>query len=94
MSKKRYKIGSMLKSKSGNYYLKFDDLLDGETITVKLADREVTLKKDDVIFLEKPDDEIRRLVEKDIISADQGEEKIAKVPDFVKFRIKSPNPKD
>lgn len=84
------KIGSVRKSKSGGFYIKLDDLGEDDTLTLNMDGEERVLVKDDIIQLESPSDEIDRLVEKDVISAEKGEERKAQVPDYIKYRLKVP----
>lgn len=67
------RIGQILNSKAGTPYIKLDN--------------DVTLKKGDVLFLNKPADEIQNAVERGKLTQEQADAKIAKVPDFVRYNI-------
>lgn len=75
-----YNFGDMKQGQNGGYYISVDRLPDGVD--------ELVLKKGDTIQLIKPKDDLQGLVERDIITEEQAEEKLAKIPDFVKFRAK------
>lgn len=82
MSKGKWlKVGQILTKKDGNGY------------NVKI-DADVTLKKGTYLQVTKPQDEIQRLVANGIITEEQGEERLAKIPDFVKFNLILPPAKD
>lgn len=78
-AKKWLKVGSMLAKKDGDgYYLKI----------------EADIPAGCILRMEKPADRLNRLAEKGIISQDEADEKAAKIPDFVKFELILPPPKD
>lgn len=77
MAKTFKRVGQMLKSKGGKYYLKFENQ-ENEPITIESGD---------ALMLQKPDEQIDRLVELGKITSDEGEAKKAKVPGFVKFNV-------
>lgn len=67
------RVGQVLNSKAGKPYIKID--------------ADVTLTTGDVLFLNKPQDEIDNAVERGKLTAEQAEAKKAKIPDFVRFNI-------
>lgn len=67
------RVGQVLNSKAGKPYIKID--------------KDVTLTTGDVLFLNRPQDEIDNAVERGKLTAEQAEAKKAKVPDFVRFNI-------
>lgn len=75
-----YHFGDMKQGLKGGYYISIDRLPDDV--------EELVLRKGDSIQLVKPKDELKSLVEKDVITEEQAEARLAKVPEFVKFRAK------
>lgn len=67
------RVGQVLNSKAGKPYIKID--------------KDVTLTMGDVLFLNKPQDEIDSAVERGKLTQEQAEAKKAKIPDFVRFNI-------
>lgn len=67
------RLGQVLNSKAGKPYIKID--------------KDVTLKAGDVLFLNKPADEIDNAVERGKLTTEQADAKKAKIPDFVRFNI-------
>lgn len=67
------RIGQVLNSKAGKPYIKIDS--------------DVALTKGDVLFLNRPQDEIDNAVERGKLTQEQADAKKAKVPDFVRFNI-------
>lgn len=79
MSKKWQNVGSMRKGKEGDsYYIKVDQ----------------DIKAGSVVRCERPAERIQRLADLGKITQDEANEKIQKVPDFVKFDLILPPPKD
>lgn len=77
MAKKYQRVGQMLQSKSGSYYLKF-----------KTEDKSpVVIESEDVIYMDKPEDTINKFLEMGKMSEQEAKEKIAKIPGFVKFNL-------
>lgn len=77
MAKKYQRVGQMLQSKAGGYYLKF-----------KTDDNSpVVIESDDVIFMDKPEDVINKMLEMGKLSEQEAQERISKVPGFVKFNL-------
>jgi hypothetical protein len=75
------KIGEVLQSKNGGYYIKFSG-------KGKAADSlPLTINDGDVLFLKKPSERLDGMVERGIITEAQAEESKAKTPSFVKFDI-------
>ncbi len=71
------RVGQVLKSKGGNSYLKFE--------------KNVTISEGEALFLSTPQEDIDYLVSSGKLTADEGEARKAKVPDFVRFNIKKAN---
>lgn len=67
------RVGQVLNSKAGKPYIKIE--------------KDVLLTNGDVLFLNRPKDEIDSAVERGKLTAEQGEAKKAKIPDFVRFNI-------
>jgi hypothetical protein len=67
------RVGQILNSKAGAPYIKID--------------KDTVLKVGDVLFLNKPADEIDNAVERGKLTQEQAEAKKAKVPDFVRYNI-------
>lgn len=83
MSKKWQKVGAVLKKKSGEgFYMKVEQDIPAGT----------------VLQLQNPVERVERLtqflVEKGEITQDEADTKIAAVPDFVKYDLILPPPKD
>ncbi len=79
--KKWEQVGSMRagsEDKGGGYYLKIEKDIPAGSI----------------IKMEKPQDRINRLVEKGVIKPEEGEARIAKVPDYIRFELILPPPRD
>lgn len=70
------RLGSMLQAKSGGYYLKFEE--------------DVTIKAGETVLLRKPADEVQRLADRGVIDQAKADERIAKIPEFVKFNMVKP----
>lgn len=77
MAKTFKRVGQMLLSKGGRYYLKFENQ-ENEPITIESGD---------ALMLQKPADQIDRLVEAGKITEQEAAEKKEKVPAFVKFNV-------
>lgn len=72
-------VGSMRKSKdSESYYIKVDQ----------------DIKAGSVLRCERPADRVQKLVEFKKITQEEADERIQKIPDFVKFDLILPPPKD
>jgi hypothetical protein len=67
------RVGQVLNSKAGKPYIRID--------------KAVTLNEKDVLFLNRPQDEIDSAVERGKLTKEQGEAKKSKVPDYVRFNI-------
>jgi hypothetical protein len=82
MSAKKWEtVGSMRQkdeSKGGGYYLKVEKDIPAGSF----------------IQLQRPADKINKLVELGHLTQEQAEERLAKIPDFVKFDLVLPPPKD
>ena len=65
-------VGSILKSKKGISYIKID--------------QDVSLKKDDVLFLKNKQEDIKEQVERGTITEERGQELLEKLH-FIKFNI-------
>lgn len=77
MAKKYQRVGQMLQAKNGNYYLKFET-----------KDKEpIVIEDGEAIFMDKPEEMFNRMLELGKISEQEAQEKIAKVPGFVKFNL-------
>lgn len=89
-------IGKVLKSKAGTHYIKLGQDRDAtgklfgknakELFPITLGDGSV-LNEGDVLFLKTIDSEIKGLVDKGFITPEQGEARLAKVPEFVKYKV-------
>lgn len=80
MSKPKWqRVGSMLasKNKEGSYYIKV----------------EADIPAGSILQMEKPREAIEKMVERGIITQEEADERINKVPDFVKFNLVLPPPK-
>lgn len=85
------KIGQMQQAKSGAYVFKLGvGINENDSITVELVDKLKTLLGSDILFLQKPQDRIDFLISKGHITAEVGEERKTKIPDFVKFDVNLP----
>jgi hypothetical protein len=73
------KVASVNDSKYGGYTLKIE------------ADCE--LREGEYLTMKKPVDDLNSLVEKGIITEEQAEERLAKIPDFVKYNVYKTPPK-
>lgn len=90
------RIGEILKSKSGAFYLKLGQLKDknGNLVgkntknifPITLADGSV-LNEGDVLFLNDPKTEIDRLEVNGIISSEVAEKRRSSLRDFVKYNV-------
>ena len=78
MSKSNYFFGELLTSKSGTKYIKIN------------KDITLNLKEGDCIFMEKPEQNLARLVEKGFITQEEAKERTAKIPDFLHYLLKTP----
>lgn len=74
------KVGQMLLSQKGSYYVKFD--------------QDVTIKAGETLMLRKPADEIASLVANGHLDQEKADERLAKIPDFVKFNVIKPPAND
>jgi hypothetical protein len=70
----KMRVGQILNNKAGDkYYFK--------------ADADIVLKKGDVLWLNKPVDDINGAVERGKLTREQADAKIAKIPNFVKYNV-------
>lgn len=93
MAKNKYfQIGSVLKSKENpkEFYLKLSADVqiqvkdkDGEVI------QEISLEAGESLSLQSPQSEIAFLLENEHITEEEAEERLEKVPDFVKYNVKA-----
>lgn len=72
-------VGSVRMSQKGKLYIKLDDVS--------------TFEDGMALQIEKPEDKLRRLHELGHLTDEQLEERLAKVPDFIRYEISQP-PKD
>lgn len=80
-AKKWEQVGSMRQrdeSKGGGYYIKVEKDIPAGSI----------------IQMEKPADKIRKLAELGHIKPDEVEARLAKVPDYIKFELTLPPPRN
>ena len=89
-------IGKVLKSKAGNPYIKIGAPTNKLGEVIELKDKEgnsrvmgdtVELKTDDTLFLSSPLDEVDSLVQNGKLSAEDGEVRKSKIPDFIMYNI-------
>lgn len=90
------RIGEILKSKAGAFYLKLGQLRkkDGslvgknasEVFPITLANGEV-LNEGDVLFLNDPRTEVDQLEAKNIISSEIAQQRRDNIKDFVKYNV-------
>lgn len=73
MATKWTKVGSLRKSKAGGLYIK--------------VDADVSLKKDSALNLQDPRKGYTRSVESGKMSQEQADEKISKIPDYIRFDV-------
>jgi hypothetical protein len=71
--KESRKVGQVLTGKNGGHYIKIE--------------QSVTLTEGDVLFLNKPEETLQRLVAAGTITQAEADAKLAKVPSFVKYNI-------
>lgn len=69
------KVGTLRKSKAGGLYIKVEG--------------DVTLKKDSSLNLQDPRKKIDQAVAAGRMSADEGEGRKAKVPEYIKYEVYS-----
>jgi hypothetical protein len=96
MAKNKYfQIGSVLlgqnsTEKKKEYYLKLSADLD---IRIKDKDgdviQEISLVSGESLSLETPQDNVKWLVANNHLTEEQGEERLDKIPKFVKFNVKA-----
>lgn len=80
-TKKQWKnVGSIRESKKGKLYIMLDDV---STLTDGIA-----------LQIEKPEVKLRRLHELGYLTDDQLEERLEKVPKFIKYEISQPPEND
>lgn len=80
MGKPEWKqVGSVRKSDKGAFYLKVTE--------------NVTLTKDTVLQLQDPRKRVDEFVAKGFISEEQGAERKAKIPEYIKYDLVLPPPK-
>lgn len=78
---KSVNVGGLYKSKKdGSLYIKFD-----QPVVVTNYKGEKT--EVEFINLEKPQDEIARLVKYNVIDADKAEERLARIPENKKYNV-------
>lgn len=70
------KLGTLRKGKEGKLYLKFDE--------------DVTLKKGDVVQLQDPRKSVGRLQEKGFLDEAKAAERLAKIPDYIRYEMNLP----
>ena len=90
MAKKKYaRLGSLCqkRDKTG-YYIKVDNN-STVTITTKQGDNvtSITLDGGNYINVDKPEDKIKFFLEKGFITEEVAEERLEKIPEFVKFEL-------
>lgn len=95
------KIGRILESKAGNFRLELGLTRDKEgkvvgkntrnIFPIKLADGTV-LNEGDVLYLRRPADEIVSLKEHGYITDEQAEQRINRIPTFVRYNVELPTP--
>jgi len=89
-------LGQVLNSKAGKFYIKLGQKRDAEgnlfgkeavaLFPITLANGTV-LNEGDALFLKDPRVTLNELAEKQIIDSNVAIERIAKIPDFVKYDI-------
>lgn len=68
------KVGAILKSKNGNgFYIKIDE--------------GITLSKGQTLNVQNPRDRIQSLADSGKITEKEAEERLAKIPDFVRYEV-------
>lgn len=70
------RIGEVLQSKKGGFYIKVKS--------------DLVLKEGDVLFLNKPEDEVNSLLQRGIITQEQADNRLSKTPEFIKYIISEP----
>jgi hypothetical protein len=84
MANKRYiKLGAIMKGKEGGLYIKLDDNIDTLNVNGELV-------KGKFINLEKPEAKYKRMLEAGVMEEAEYEEKVNKIPDFVKYEVVIP----
>ncbi len=79
MQKKQWlEVGSVLRDKKDS------------TRSYIVLKNDVTLKKGAVLQLQKPQEQITRLLERGVITEEAAQERLAKVPSFVLFNVVLP----
>jgi hypothetical protein len=66
-------VGAVLNNKEGSPYLQFN--------------QDVIIPAGTILALQRPKDQIDFLVEKKHISQEEGEKRLAKIPDYVRFNV-------
>lgn len=89
-------IGSVLKSKAGNHYIRLELPRDGEgkllgkntknIFPLTCADGTV-INEGDVLFLKDPRVELDELAERGIVDEKTASARKTKIPSFVKYRV-------
>lgn len=67
------KIGSLRKSKKGGLYIKLDE--------------SISLQKDTSLTLQNPRESVDRLVSSGKITAQEGETRKSKIPDYIRYEV-------
>lgn len=68
------KIGAILKSKKdSSFYIKID--------------QDVNLSKGDYVTVKNPREVVTQLVERGVLTESQAEERLSKIPDWVKYEL-------
>lgn len=68
------KVGVLLKSKNGNgYYIKVEN--------------DIELEKGETLVVRSPKDGVLSLLERGIISQEEADSRMERIPDYVKFEI-------
>lgn len=86
-------FGKILKSKKGTLYIQVEKglkiTIEGELYNGQKIEKRL-LEGGESIQLEKPQDEIDRMVENEIMTQEEGEFRKGKIPEFVRYTLKVP----
>lgn len=81
---KSRKVGSLLDGKDGGFYIKFAEPVE---FIIKDAKGKEKRVKSQFLNVDKPADIINRLVQFGALTADQAEERLNKLPSFVRYEL-------